>query len=306
MGSNLFREISCVDKAPNVTRNNGYARGSPSTPTSRVLLPVGELSSSQGAETVAQALARYEGGDIILTRVVAVPEQTPLELPDRMLRPHREALCESVDSLSDSGVDTSVKRVIRVGHRPPRIVAHTAADHDATTIVTRSPDTRPSLVPLRRSWPEWLQANASSRLVVTHGAGELDHVSSILVAVAGGPHSGATVETARALAVDHDAWIDLLHIVKPDASDERQAQARQYLEESQQRLQGFDRHDTWLLEADDVVDAIAEQSAYYDVTALGGPRSGRLRRSICGSTTSDVETSAESAVLTVWSEDTTP
>ncbi|ERG99100.1 MAG: universal stress protein family [Haloquadratum sp. J07HQX50] len=111
--------------------------------------------------------------------------------------------------------------------------------------------------------------NTSSRLVVTHGAGELNHVSSILVAVAGGPHSGAAVETARALAVDHDAWIDLLHVVEPDASDERQAQARQYLEESQQRLQGFDRHDTWLLEADDVVDATAEQSAYDDVNWVG-------------------------------------
>ena len=295
-----------MDNASNATRQNGYARDRPATPSSRVLLPVGELSSSPGAETVARALARYGDGDILLTQVVAVPEQTPLELPDRMLRPHREALCESIDFLNDSGVETTVKGLIRVGHRPPRIVAHTAADHDATTIVVRAPDTRPSLVPFRRSLPEWLQANTSSRLVVADDAGELDHVSSILVAVAGGPHSGAAVETARALAVDHDAWIDLLHVVKPDASEERRVRARQYLEESQQRLQGFDQHDTWLLEADDVVDAIAEQSAYYGVTVVGGSRSGRLRRSIFGSTTSDVEASAENAVLTVWSEDATP
>lgn len=295
-----------MDKAPNVTRNNGYKRGRPPSQLSRLLLPVGKVSSSKGAETVAQALARYGGGDLIITQVVAVPDQVPLELPERMLRPHREALRESVDSLSDSGVDTSVKGVIMIGHRAPRIVAHTAADHNATTIVTCSSDTSPSLVPFCRSWPEWLQANTSSRLVVTHGAGELNHVSSILVAVAGGPHSGGAVETARALAVEHDAWVDLLHVVEPDASDERQAQARQFLEESQQRLEEFDRHDTWLLGADDVVDAIAEQSAYYDVTVLGGPRSGRLRRSIFGSTTSEVETSAKSAVLTVWSGDATP
>lgn len=148
-----------------------------------------------------------------------------------MLRPHREALCGSIDSLNDSGVDTTVKGVIRSG------TDRHGSSPTLPPVTTRRPSSSVLRILARRCYHSvgpgrWLQANTTSRLVVTHGAGELDHVSSILIAVAGGPHSGAAVETARALVVDHDAWIDPLHVVEPDASDERQVQARRYLEES--------------------------------------------------------------------------
>ncbi|MFT4889384.1 MAG: hypothetical protein ACI9YT_000293 [Halobacteriales archaeon] len=67
------------------------------------------------------------------------------------------------------------------------------------------------------------------------------------------------------------------------------------------RLDG-EQWDTWLLEAEDVAEAIVEQSADYDATVLGALRKGRLRRFLFGSTTGAVQDRAESAVLTVWAE----
>lgn len=40
-------------------------------------------------------------------------------------------------------------------------------------------------------------------------------LSSVLVAVGGGPHSGATVGFARGLAEAADAWLELFHVVPP-------------------------------------------------------------------------------------------
>ena len=45
-----------------------------------------------------------------------------------------------------------------------------------------------------------------------------DRVSSVLVAVGPGPHSGATVDVAKAIAAATDAWLELFHVVPSAAS----------------------------------------------------------------------------------------
>lgn len=128
---------------------------------------------------------------------------------------------------------------------------------------------------------------------------QLHNVSSILVPIAGGPHSGLAIDAAQALAEAHDAWIELLHVVEPNTGDERAEESDDILSAGRNRLGEFDRVDTWLLEADDVGDAIVEQTDYYDVTILGAPQCSRLREFLFGSTTSTVEQDAGNTVLTV-------
>ena len=52
-----------------------------------------------------------------------------------------------------------------------------------------------------------------------------------------------------------------------------------------------------MLEADDVAEAIIEQSNYYPLTVLGAPTKGRLRQFVLGSTTQDIRADAQSVVL---------
>lgn len=73
--------------------------------------------------------------------------------------------------------------------------------------------------------------------------------------------------------------------------------ARGYLETAQQRIARPEKTTTRLLEADDVADAIVEQSAYYELTVIGAPTTGRLRRLIFGSTNRSIRGSARSVVL---------
>ena len=49
-------------------------------------------------------------------------------------------------------------------------------------------------------------------------AARADRLASVLVAVGPGPHSGATVDVARAIADAADAWLDLFHVVPTDAA----------------------------------------------------------------------------------------
>src|SRR6056297_2126102 len=61
-------------------------------------------------------------------------------------------------------------------------------------------------------------APAEATLEGLDRASRPDRISSVLVAVGPGPHSGATVDVARAIADATDAWLELFHVVPSDAA----------------------------------------------------------------------------------------
>ncbi|ELZ40344.1 UspA domain protein [Halorubrum californiense DSM 19288] len=154
-----------------------------------------------------------------------------------------------------------------------------------------------------------------------------DRVSSVLVAVGAGPHSGATVDVAREVAAATDAWLELFHVVPsdaaladagpsedasgtavdagdPDAADYAAAGER-LLDAAEDRLGGFDRADRWLVEDRTAAGAVVEQSAYYDLVVVGAPTTGTVGRFVFGSTTDTVVGDAEVPVVVVEADGST-
>lgn len=124
--------------------------------------------------------------------------------------------------------------------------------------------------------------------------------SSILVPVAKGPHSGLATRIAEALARAADCWIELFHVVGEDATEREKADADALLDAYEHRLGDDLDVDHHVTEAAEPAGEIIEHAGYHDVTVLGAPEKGRLRRFLFGSTTDDVERDGESGpVLTV-------
>ncbi|EMA66928.1 UspA domain protein [Halorubrum aidingense JCM 13560] len=165
-----------------------------------------------------------------------------------------------------------------------------------------------------------------------------NRISSILVAVGPGPHSGATVDLARRLADATDAWLELFHVVPSDAGVEAAeldatdgrdgsdsggaggnhgnhgnhdaaadpvAAGEALLAAADDRLGDFERADRWLVEARSAADAIVEQSPYYDLVVVGAPTTGTVGRFVFGSTTDTVVDDAEVPVVVVEADGTT-
>jgi nucleotide-binding universal stress UspA family protein len=154
---------------------------------------------------------------------------------------------------------------------------------------------------LRRSLPERIALRAECDIVTVNGRYGYEQVPSILLAVAGGPHSGLATDMAQYIATDCDSWIDILYVIDEDASEHQRQEAESYVETISQRIGRPESTTTWVLEAEDVANAIIEQSAYYGLTILGSPSKGRLQRFISGSTSETIRDNAESAVLSAWS-----
>ncbi|GGJ11573.1 hypothetical protein GCM10008995_21870 [Halobellus salinus] len=151
----------------------------------------------------------------------------------------------------------------------------------------------------RQSLAEHLALRGSCDIVTVNGRRSYDGARSILLAVTGGPHSGPAADVVRGIAADTDAWIDILHVVPPRATDRQRERATQCVDTIYNRIERPDRTTTWVLEAESPADAIVAQSEYYGLTVLGAPTKGRLRAFIAGSTSRTVRHGARSAVVSV-------
>jgi nucleotide-binding universal stress UspA family protein len=148
-----------------------------------------------------------------------------------------------------------------------------------------------------------------------------DRMSSILVAVGAGAHTGATVDVAREIADATGAWLELFHVVPSDEAlvdgdatavdgdadpDEYAAAGDRLLSAARDRLGDFDRVDRWLVEDRTAAGAIVEQSPYYDLVVVGAPTTGPVGRFVFGSTTDTVIDDAEVPVVVVEAQGETP
>jgi len=263
--------------------------------TKTIIVPIFEDTPPRVVLDTAAALAEFTAGELLLVKRVAVPEQTPLELPDASLDEHRRQLSAALEDLP--ATDRPTRGVVRVGHRRAHIIASAVDEHDGSTTIIESPEpTTGARRSLRPPLVEAVGTSADCDVVAGSAASDYEEVASILVPTAGGPHSACAIRVAQTLATYHHARIDLLHVVPVDAIDDRVAEGEQSLSTGLDHIHSRENVDTRVYESDDVAGAIIEQSADYDVTVLGAPQKGRLRQFVSGATTADVERDAETTL----------
>ena len=285
---------------PNSSSN--AASGTAGNPDrNQVLVPLFDRANAAVADQlrVAGTLARSTGAALRVIAPVRVPPQAPLGLSHRFVgEEDRERLERGVAEAETYATD--VEGELLVGRRPVARVRNCIRESDVDTVVLPGESTGGRL---RRSVTERLATDADCDVVTVNGRHGYDEVPSILLPVAGGPHSGLAADVAQQIAAANDAWIDLLHVVEEDAGKSRRREAEEYVETAYRRIGRPETTTTWVLEADDATEAIVEQSRYYGLTVVGAPTTGRLRRLVYGSTSRTVGTDAESVVLSARSAD---
>lgn len=272
--------------------------------TGAVLVPVVTDGVSAGALGIAISIADHSGTDLLITGMETIPEQTPLDHPELPIAGDRWVR-NSIEMATALGAHPSeVLGATLVGRDIKRMIAHEVDGRDVQILVLEQADgSTAGGSPLVESIDSVFES-VGCDVVLTTGAEHLENLSTILVPVAGGPHSGMAVDIAMALALENEAWIELFHVVNPDASEDVRRSGEQYVEAALDRLGEFEHVDTWIYEAPDVAEAIIEQTRYYDLTILGAPRKGRLKRFVFGSKTETIRERADSTVVTVRSNET--
>jgi len=243
---------------------------------------------------IATTLARARNASLTIINPVPVPERTPVhghEVTDSDDRALLEWAFERTDdTLPHVNGDVLHTRDIVNG------VLHAVRARDVDTLVVPSGARTGRL---RKEVTERIAAHTAADVVVVNGRAGFEPPPSILLPVAGGPHSGLAADVATTIATDCNAWIDILHVIDGDAPPEKREQAESLVDDVYRRIARPESTTTWVHETTDTAEAIVEQSRYYGLAIIGAPTKGRLRQLIFGSTNTAVRKNAASVVLSV-------
>lgn len=268
------------------------------TSTVRVLLPTTHPVPDR---TAAVGLALCEGFEADLSLVSPIVATEIVGQPVDELRSERERkIAEEVFALSQRAEDNvHVSGGVHPGRSLRSIITDAATQHDADLVLLDA-DVLSDEYGLSRSEIRKIARSVTCGALVLSGPDVPKTARiTILIPIADGPHSRLALSVARACAPVDDVWVEILHVISPTATESERTAAEDMLETAKE---GFNsgRVDSWLLEADDVAEAIIEQAEHYTLTLIGAPERPRLKRFLFGSTTDTVVSEAEAPVIVAW------
>ncbi|MDZ5810122.1 amino acid permease [Halorubrum sp. AD140] len=255
-----------------------------------IMVAVSNPRTESALITLAGALAQHEGGRVLATHIVTVPDQTSLET----VAENRTGLDASSELLlkqaaSDAeAFDVPIETKTILSHRGIEEVFDAARTNDADTVVMGYGGARFAGGRVEGSLDELARDLPCDFLVLD---GQRLDLSDVLVPTAGGPSSDLSAEVARALRDAVGVDVSLLHVVAPGEEESGRAFLADWAD-------GHGLGDAELrIEAGDVEEAIGRVGEAYDLVIVGATERGLLSRIVRGSLAFETIERLETPVL---------
>lgn len=246
----------------------------------QVLIPIANPEHAEQLVKAGSAIARRNNGEVLLTSIAIVPDQTPLSEAHANTEEQRQLLDDAMQYVPE---DVPAHRTVTIGHNISRSINNIAYQRDSDLILLgwRGRRKQASDLVLGSIIDHVVEhAPCDVAVVKTTGNGE-ETPQNVLVPTAGGPHTEITEDMAAAYA-SMGVNVLLFNVV---ASDDSREDAEAFLTDRQEALAEEDIEvSTAVIESDDIAAAIvsyAEENDF-DMIVLGAAGEGLLRRVLFG------------------------
>ncbi|MGD9001657.1 MAG: amino acid permease [Anaerolineae bacterium] len=249
-----------------------------------VLIPVAGPAQARMLGNLGSAVARDRGGEVFALHVVRVPR--PLSITDGryFLRQGKPVLETVIDEAQRR--DVPVHTMIRLGRTIPSAIVETARERGSDLMILSWPGYTETAEAAFGSVIDLVAANPPCDLAVVRFRKKVD-LHRILVATAGGPHAELAIEIAISqarqfkLESGETSAITLFTVVPPDTGEVGTDRAERLLANTASH---YDYPlNKKVAQADDVVQAIVEESENHDLLLIGATGEGLFEQRLLGS-----------------------
>ena len=258
----------------------------------RVMVPLSNPRTETDLIELGSLIAKANGGTVVATHIVQVPDQTPLyggsEHVDRIDAESQKLLDAAREDATTFGANLETKTV--VSHRSFEEVFDAARSDEADLVVMGWNPDSPLAAGRVESPLDELTSDLPCDFLVLKDRGF--DPSDVLVPTAGGYSSDLSAEVAEVLR-DDGSDVSLLYVV--DDESER-ADGEAFLEEWAAD-RGLDDAEVIVDTAGDIEDSIARHAESRSMVIIGATREGLLSRLVSGSLAFDVLNDVDSSVL---------
>lgn len=267
----------------------------------RLLVPVSADVAPTDTERrlrTAAAITCERGGGLVVASIATFARQTPLDAvpPDNPVLVEAHETTEELVELA-AEMDVPAAGHVHLTHEESGSVLDAVEKYecDGVSLTVEAGSSQRRRL-LSGATVEKVVARAECEVFVEKQAEDETPIARILLAVSGGPHSGLATETARALALDADARVEVVHFLTEDATEDERDEGEQIVAAAERALSGVDRT-LELQNTANVAETIVARSEEYDLTVLGSPTSGLLSQFVFGTVPDSVNRQSENAVV---------
>ena len=234
----------------------------------RILLPVANPNNLERLIELAATLAKEKDGEIILLRVVTVPEQLPPTSYDEAVIEEEELFLKRARAYAER-YEVPSHAIIRVGQDIARAILETARQHAVSMIMLGWKGYSTSKEKILGSVTDAVVTHARADIMLVKLVGETAF-KRILLPTAGGEHAQWAEQYGATIANTFGGKLTLCQVATPktDTNGERQ----EALDEAKARILAGKPDvpvDSRLIQANSVTKGIAEAAEDYDTVMLG-------------------------------------
>lgn len=272
------------------------AEHNPSNREYQLLVPIANPENTEQLMRTAADIAADQNGEILVTSVVTLPEQTPLHRGRQYADEKRDVVNSAMESAEEA--DVPVSATIRIAHDAGDAILNTIDQYesDAVLLGWKGQRSRRRDIVLGTTVDKVVTAANCDVLVEKIGA-EADGVDSILLPTAGGPHAELAAETARAIAHSEGSTVYVVQVIRPGATESEREDAQENVQSAMDILDGVENAHVDLLESDGIADTIVEESENHDLMVIGATREGLFQQLVFGAIPEDVGAQTQTTVI---------
>ena len=270
-------------------------RASPRTAAFRILVPVHNPHTAKPLLRLAATLARPRGGEIVLLRVVQVPDQLPAELARAQIK-GEERMLEGLQALEgDIGVPITTE--VRVGRNVGRAILESAREDRSHLIVLGWKGFTTTARKILGEVTDDVVRLARSDIMLVKFGGEAAVPRRILLPSAGGIHASKAKGYALGMTDAEGGELTLASIVPANAPDDRQGEEEERLARERAELPEEAAVATRVISGTGVAESIVAAASSYDAVMVGASGGSFSNNILFGTLPERIAREAEGTVL---------
>ncbi|MCB0635242.1 MAG: amino acid permease [Lewinella sp.] len=274
-----------------------HGRGTDDPKRFRILLPVANPNNLEKLIQMAAALAREKDGEVLLLRVVTVPEQLPPTSYDEAVIDEEEAFLKRARHLAER-YEVPSHSLIRVGHDIARAILETARQHAVSLILLGWKGYSSSRERILGSVTDAVVTHARADIMLVKIMGEAP-LQRILLPTAGGEHAQWAEQYGANFAHAFEGELTLCQVItEASANGEKQ----QGLDEAMSRIRQLQPGitlDSQLVRNPSVSKGIIEAATDYDTVMLGAAGQSFNPKVMFGNIPEEVARETDKTVIVV-------
>jgi APA family basic amino acid/polyamine antiporter len=274
-------------------------RTAPSEGKFRVLLPLTGAHNVDALVDLAAAVGMVREGEIIVLRVVTVPDQLAPAAQESFVNREERLLGLARSHALERGV--AVTSVVRIGHNVARAILESARERNCDVIVLGWKGYTSTTRRILGEVTDDVVAHAHRDIILVKLVGE-ELPKRFLLPTAGGPHAERAEEYVADIARLVGGSLTLCAVVRPDDPPERVRSEEARLKRNAERITadaGLASVDTRLIRHRSAVAGILEAAEDHDGIAIGAAGPSFSERVIFGSVPDQVARRFKRTVIVI-------